>query len=117
MFAQSYTLQVQWIMEPIFARLGVKHQSRNFGNGGMGTFHNAVASGSIYGPDVSMIMWDSGMTEREASAPDMLHVQSLLSSSTKAPLLVNGGSLLDFYRDLDADVANSAELMYPSRTR
>ena len=39
-FTQSYTLQVQWILEAVFARLGVKHQARNFGNGGMSTEHN-----------------------------------------------------------------------------
>ena len=48
-------------MEPIFARLGVWHESRNFGNGGMGTSHHALAAGSMYGPDVSLLMWDSGM--------------------------------------------------------
>lgn len=35
-FIQSYTLQIQWILEAVFARLGVKHEARNFGNGGMG---------------------------------------------------------------------------------
>jgi hypothetical protein len=59
-FSQSYSLQVAWIMEPIFARLGVKHQSRNFGNGGLGTQQNAIAGGSLYGPDVDLLMWDSG---------------------------------------------------------
>jgi hypothetical protein len=54
-------------MEPIFARLGVRHESRNFGNGGMGTAHNGIAAGSIYGPDVSLLMWDSGMTEGRQS--------------------------------------------------
>ena len=47
-------------MEPVFARLGVKHESRNFGNGGLGTLHNGLAAGSIYGPDVDFIIWDSG---------------------------------------------------------
>jgi hypothetical protein len=37
MFVQSYSVQVQWIMEAIFARLGVRHQSKNFANGGLGT--------------------------------------------------------------------------------
>jgi hypothetical protein len=35
-FQQSYTLQVQWILEAVFARMGVKHEARNFGNGGLG---------------------------------------------------------------------------------
>ena len=47
-------------MEPIFARLGVWHESRNFGNGGLGTSHHALAAGSLYGPDVNLLMWDSG---------------------------------------------------------
>ena len=59
-FSQSYTLQVAWIMEPIFSRLGVKHQSRNFGFGGLGTLPNAIAGGSLYGPDVDLLMWDAG---------------------------------------------------------
>jgi hypothetical protein len=59
-------------MEPIFARLGVLHQSRNFGNGGLGTAHNGIAAGSTYGPDVDLLMWDSGMTEgRDAHVLDM----------------------------------------------
>ena len=62
-FQQSYTLQVQWILEPIFARMGVEMIARNFGNGGLGMIHNAMAAGDIYGHDVDMIMWDSGMTE------------------------------------------------------
>jgi hypothetical protein len=47
-------------MEPIFARLGVKLESRNMGMGGMGTIHNAVGSGSIYGNEVDLLLWDSG---------------------------------------------------------
>lgn len=37
LFVQSYAVQVQWIMEAIFARLGVRHQAKNFANGGLGT--------------------------------------------------------------------------------
>lgn len=37
MFVQSYSIQVQWIMEAIFARLGVRHEARNLANGGLGT--------------------------------------------------------------------------------
>jgi hypothetical protein len=51
-FQQSYTLQVQWILEALFARLGVRHQARNFGNGGLGTVQHGMGSGSVYGPDV-----------------------------------------------------------------
>ena len=59
---------MQKIVEPVFARLGVKHESRNFGNGGLGTLHNAMAAGSIYGPDIDMIMWDSGTCETDVAS-------------------------------------------------
>ena len=71
---QSYTLQVQKIVEPVFARLGVKHESRNFGNGGLGTLHNGMAAGSIYGPDVDLIMWDS------CKQPEILHIEQKFRS-------------------------------------
>ena len=38
MFLQSYTAQVQWILEAVFARLGVRHVAHNFANGGLGTY-------------------------------------------------------------------------------
>ena len=52
-------------MEPIFARLDVRHESRILANGGMGTLQNALAAGSIYGPDVDILMCDSAMTENK----------------------------------------------------
>lgn len=57
-FQQSYTLQVQWILEAVFARLGVRHQARNFGLGGLGTLQSGLATKAIYGPDVDVLMWD-----------------------------------------------------------
>jgi len=57
---QSYTLQFQRAIEPIFARLGVRCTARNVGMGGLGTSHNALAAGSIYGQDMDMLLWDSG---------------------------------------------------------
>ena len=84
--------QVQTILEPVFARLGVKHEARNLANGGLGkcsflaprnyqillistyvvfllfrlsfpfagTLQHGLASASIYGPDVDILMWDAG---------------------------------------------------------
>lgn len=86
-FQQSYTLQIQWILEPIFARMGVQMIARNFGNGGLGTIHNAMAAGDIYGPDVDMLMWDSGMTESNNRPQELFHRQGLLSSPYKVPIL------------------------------
>jgi hypothetical protein len=59
-FQQSYTLQVQWILEAVFARLGVKHQSRNMGLGGLGTVQTGMATKSIVGYDLDILLWDSG---------------------------------------------------------
>lgn len=86
-FQQSYTLQIQWILEPIFARMGVQMIARNFGNGGLGTIHNAMAAGDIYGHDVDMFMWDSGMTENNNRPQELFHRQGLLASPYKIPIL------------------------------
>ena len=78
-FQQSYSLQVQWILEPVFARLGVRHESRNVGNAGVGTIHNAIGSGSIYGPDVDILMYDSMSTEDgDERAVDLFARQAIL---------------------------------------
>lgn len=85
-FQQSYTLQVQWILEPIFARLGVQMIARNFGNGGLGTVHNGLAAGDIYGHDLDMLMWDSGMTESNNREKEVFHRQGLMGGN-KVPIL------------------------------
>lgn len=60
-FTQSYIMQVQRALEPILARLGVYHISRNVGMGGLGTIHNGIASRSFYGGDNAILVWNSGM--------------------------------------------------------
>jgi hypothetical protein len=40
-FQQSYTTDSR-VLEPVFARLGVKHSAHN-GHGRMGTIHNSLA--------------------------------------------------------------------------
>jgi hypothetical protein len=59
-FQQSYTLQVQWILEAVFARLRMKHQARNCGLGGLGTTQTGMATKSIMGYDLDILLWDSG---------------------------------------------------------
>ena len=104
-FIQSYTSQVQWILEAVFARLGVKHTARNFGNGGLGTAHNGLAASSIYGPDLDILMWDSGMTEKELTAPDMMGRQAVLGG-VKVPLIYNmDPNILRAYEKVGIDVA------------
>ena len=63
-FIQSYTIQIQWILEALFARLGVRHISKNFANGGLGTIQHGLAASSVYGPSIDMLIWDSGMASR-----------------------------------------------------
>ena len=85
-FLQSYTLQVQWILEAVFARLGVKHEARNFGMGGLGTGQAGLGAGYLYGQDVDMLMWDSSMTEGDEGSQDLLHRQYILGAQ-KVPIL------------------------------
>ncbi|KAL7570024.1 hypothetical protein ACA910_017066 [Epithemia clementina (nom. ined.)] len=60
--------------------------SRNFGMGGLGTLHSSVGSGDIYGKDVDILMWDSGMTEREKEARGIMAIQALVGID-RAPFL------------------------------
>jgi hypothetical protein len=105
-FQQSYMMQFHKVMEPIFARLGVKLITRNIARGGLGTLQDGLASGSIYGDKVDMILWDSGMTEPEGYAVDLFHRQALIGGD-RPPVLVgyrNFPSFKALYRDLDADI-------------
>lgn len=69
-FQQSYTLQVQKVMEPFLARLGVYFQAHNFGMGGLGTSQNALGAKDLYGRS-DILMWDSGMTESDGPSKDL----------------------------------------------
>ena len=53
-------MQFHKVMYPVFARLGVKLITRNVGQGGLGTIQAGMGSGSIYGDEVDILMWDSG---------------------------------------------------------
>jgi len=87
-YTQSYTLQVQWILECVFSRLGVRHQSRNVGLGGLGTTQTGIATKQMLGHDVDMLMWDSGMTEKESRARSLFFRQGILGGG-KVPMLVS----------------------------
>jgi hypothetical protein len=86
-FQQSYTLQFQRVMEPVFARLGVKHFARNIGLGGLGTIQNAMGAQDIYGRDVDILIWDSGMTESSDSPDFDLFARQGILGSDRAPML------------------------------
>ena len=79
-------------MEPIFARLGMKLSSYNYGRGGMGTLQDLFAGTFTLG-DPDVLMWDSGMTEREGHIKNAFYRQAILSG-TRVPffigVIVNG---------------------------
>ena len=102
-------MQFHKVMYPIFARLGVKLITRNIGQGGLGTIHNAMGSGSIYGDEVDLLLWDAGMTEgTHTAAIDLFFRQGLLGGN-RVPV-VWGGNFRAFdvlrmlHEEADVDV-------------
>jgi hypothetical protein len=95
-FVQSYTLQVQRILQPVLARLGVHHEARNFGQGGLGTIQNGMGASSLYGPDVDVLLWDSGMTEKKSQNVEVMARQAIL-----------GGGKVPFFFHFPNDVAQT----------
>lgn len=77
-------------MEPIFARLGVLSTSRNFGFGGLGTLQTGMATSALVGPDVDLLMWDSGMTEKGGPPLGILGLQAALSGDRIPYYLIPG---------------------------
>jgi hypothetical protein len=86
-FQQSYTLQVQRVLEPILARLGITHKSHNFGMGGLGTIQNALGAQSLYGDAIDILMWDSSMTEGDGPSRDLFARAGILAGTDKVPIL------------------------------
>lgn len=94
-------------MEPIFKRMGVTLITRNLAQGGLGTLQSALGSGSIYGDEIDILVWDSGMTEREKYFLDLYYRQALLAG--KRPPFLWGGSfevLQMLHEKVGADVGD-----------
>ena len=104
LFQQSYTEQIQWIMEAVFSRLGVKHEARNVGMGGLGTLQTGLGAASILGPHVDVLMWDSGMTEKEKYAPEILLRQQLLGGLRVPVFWSFPNDVMQFYEKLGIHV-------------
>lgn len=85
-FKQSYMMAFHHMMKPIFDRLGVTLITRNIAYGGLGTLQSGLGAQSIFGDDIDMIIWDSGMTEKEKRAVDLLYRQTILGSK-RVPFL------------------------------
>lgn len=60
LFQQSFTLQIQRILEPVFARLGVTMTAHNIGMGGMGTVQNALGAADLYSDEIDVLIYDAG---------------------------------------------------------
>lgn len=56
-FRQTKAMQFHIIMEPVFDKLGVRLITRNSAQGGVGTTHSAMGSGSVYG-EKDILLWD-----------------------------------------------------------
>jgi len=105
-FRQSYMMQFHKVMYPVFARLGVKLITRNVGLGGMGTIQNGIGSGSIYGDEIDLLLWDSGMTENGyLDHIDIFYRQALLAGN-RVPVLWGGpfDLLKMLHEEADVDV-------------
>jgi hypothetical protein len=104
-FHQSYMMQFHKILAPIFARMGVKLVTRNMGQGGLGTVHNALGAGSLYGNEIDLLLWDSGMTEPNAGHQDLFLRQGLLGGN-RVPVVWGGsfGVLRALHEEADVDV-------------
>jgi hypothetical protein len=104
-FHQSYMMQFHKILAPIFARLGVKLVTRNMGQGGLGTVHNALGAGSLYGDEIDLLLWDSGMTEPNPGHQDLFLRQGLLGGN-RVPVVWGGNFevLRALHEEADVDV-------------
>jgi len=99
-FWQSYMMEFQRVMEPVFDRLGMVLVSSNRAQGGMGTLQAALAGTGIYG-DPDFMLWDSSMTEKDGKAQDVFFRQAVLSGE-RVPILFDmggGRGMMDKLRD------------------
>jgi len=107
-FKQNYMMQFHKVMAPIFARLGVKLITRNVAMGGLGTIQHALGSAGIYGDEIDLLLWDSGMTEgRDQPAMDMFLRQGLIGGK-RVPVIWGYGIDFDLLKNVhenaDADI-------------
>lgn len=105
-FHQSYMMQMHEILYPIFARLGVKLITRNMAQGGLGTVHSSLGSSSIYGDQVDLLIWDSGMTENPNPDHVELFMRQGLIGSKRIPVVWGGhfNILRHLHNEADVDV-------------
>ena len=104
-FHQSYVMQFHHVMAPIFARLGVKLITRNLSQGGLGTMHNVLGAGSLYGGEIDLLLWDSGMTENSPAHIDLFIRQGLIGGN-RVPVVWAGNFevMAALHENADVDI-------------
>ena len=66
---------------------------------------SGLGIGSLYGPDIDMLLWDSGMTEKsDGKAHAIFPTQGVLGPPGKVPFLIARGGELE--KNCDADFGN-----------
>ena len=88
-FHQSYMMQFQEVLEPVFDRLGMVLVSANRAQGGMGTVQASLAGETIFG-EKDFMVWDSSMTEKGAGHQEVFMRQMLLTGH-RVPILFDMG--------------------------
>lgn len=112
--AQSYTLQIAHVLEPVFEKLGVKFHARNMAHGGLGTLESGLGSGDIYGREVDMILWDSSMTENSVPAHDLFNRQALIGGN-RAPMIYSFYANIKYLTSLSKDFGvDMGGMIYPN---
>ena len=99
-------MQFYRVMRPIFERLGVKLITRNISQGGLGTIQGAMGSAGIYGDEIDLMIWDSGMTESGAPEHIDLFLRQALMGGKRVPVVWGGNFelLRMLHEEADADV-------------
>eukprot|EP00540_Astrosyne_radiata_P017049 CAMPEP_0116846898 /NCGR_PEP_ID=MMETSP0418-20121206/14120_1 /TAXON_ID=1158023 /ORGANISM="Astrosyne radiata, Strain 13vi08-1A" /LENGTH=620 /DNA_ID=CAMNT_0004478255 /DNA_START=23 /DNA_END=1886 /DNA_ORIENTATION=- len=111
LFIQSYIMQFHKVTEPVLALLGVTLHSHNICHGGLGTLQNSLGAKDLYGDEVDILIWDSGMTEnRDNKAVDIFARQGLIGGN-RVPFLMGGhwGDLKFLNEEAGADVGEYGE--------
>jgi hypothetical protein len=104
-FHQSYVMQFHRILAPVLARLGVRLITRNLSQGGLGTLHNALGAGSLYGSEIDLLLWDTGMTEPTPAHIDLFLRQGLIGGN-RVPVVWGGNFevLTQLHEHADVDI-------------
>lgn len=82
---QQKTMQFNYIMEPVFHKLGMRLMARNLAMGGYGTSHYTAGQAELYG-EADFLMWDSMMTEKAREGHEMFNRQAILTGE-RAPII------------------------------